>query len=264
MKRNKADYIVQSVVKALSIMEALAESEEDLGATELSQKLGMQKSSVIRVLHTIEQRGYVEKNAETGNYRIGLKAFEMGQAYRQQLGLFAASRPVLRDLVSKCDESAYIAVLRGTNVVYLDVVQTSKPLRMASRVGSITPAFCTAVGKIQLAYQPPSALDNILQRTKLTPLTEKTIVDPRILREQLADIAAKGYAMDDEEFEIGVRCLGSPIWDHHRHVIAGLSISGPVSRFSPERIRDELLPLLLSASQEISRRLGYDVGKTLS
>ncbi len=261
MKRDKADYIVQSVVKALAVLETLAESEEELGVTELGQRLGMQKSSVIRVLHTLEQRGYVEKSPETANFRIGLRAFEIGQGYRHQLGLFQASRPILREMVASCDESAYIAVLRGTNVVYLDVVQTSKPLRLASRVGSITPAFCTAVGKVQLAFLTPAAQESILHRSKLHPLTEKTVVDIGELKKQMEEIVARGWAMDDQEFEIGVRCVAAPIRDHHRHVIAGLSLSGPISRMSEERLHKELLPLLLESSQEISRRLGYDAGR---
>ncbi len=261
MKRSKADYIVQSVVKALDILESLAESEEDLGASELSQKLAIQKGSVLRVLHTIEQRGYIEKNHETGNFRIGLKAFEIGQAYRHQLGLFQASRPILRDIVQKCDESAFIAVLRGTVVVYLDVIQTSKPLRMASRVGSITPAYCTAVGKVQLAFLPPAHLESVLRRTTFSPLTDRTIVDPERLKTHLAAIAGQGWSLDDQEFEMGVRCLAVPIWDHHRHVIAGISLSGPLSRITDERIEKELIPLLREAGQEISRRLGYDPGR---
>lgn len=264
MKRKKSDYIVQSVVRALDILETLADNEEEFGVNELSQKLGIQKSSVIRILHTVEQRGYIEKSLESGNYRIGLKSFEMGQAYRHQLGLFQASKPILRDLVHKCDESAYIAVLRGANVVYLDVVQTSKPLRLASRVGSITPAYCTAVGKVQLAYISPEALDDIISQSDFTPITPHTIVNPEKLKKDLVNIAHKGYAIDDQEYEMGVRCIGIPIWNHTRRVIAGISISGPISRMSDERINKVLLPLLIEAGKEISHRLGYDPGKNMN
>ncbi len=259
MKRNKSEYIVQSVVKALDILESMAESEEELGTSELSAKLSLQKSGVMRVLHTMEQRGYVEKNLETGNYRVGLKAFEMGQAYRHQLGLFQAARPLLRGIARKTDESAYIAVLRGPNVVYLDAILTSKPLRLASRVGSITPAYCTAVGKIQLAYLSAIQLEHFLDKTNLLPMTDKTVIDRNKLRKQLEEIARQGWAADDQEYELGVKCVGVPIWGHNRKVIAGISLSGPISRFSEERVSKELLPMLLEAGKEISHRLGYDV-----
>jgi IclR family KDG regulon transcriptional repressor len=258
MKRDKSEYVVQSVIRALDIFEALAESDAELGVSELSQRLGIQKAGLVRILHTIEKRGYLERNLETGNYRIGLRAFEMGQVYRHQLGLFQASRPILREIVRRCDESAYIAVLRGHDVVYLDVIQTSKPLRLASRVGSITPAYSTAVGKVQMAFLPPPILAEYLGGLRLSPMTDQTITDMEVLRRELDAIAQQGYASDDQEYEVGVRCIAVPIWDHNRRVIAGISVSGPLSRMTEERIRVELLPLLLESGQEISRRLGYD------
>ncbi len=258
MKRKKSDYIVQSVSKALDILEVLVFSDEELGATELSQTLQIQKTSTSRLLHTIEQRGYVEHNLETGNYRIGLKAFEMGQVYLHQLGLLQAAKPIITSVVEKCDESAYIATLRGNDEVYLDVIQTSKPLRLASRVGSIAPAYCTAAGKVQLAYLPPEDLEKRLSSTNFVSMTDETIVDVEELRKDLSLIADRGYAMDDQEFELGVRCIGVPIWDHTGQVIAGVSLSGPISRMTDERVGKELLPMMLEAGREISRRLGFD------
>lgn len=258
MKREKKEYTVQSVVKALSLMELMATSEVELGFNELSQGLSLHKSNLQRILHTMERRGYVERNMETGTYRVGLKAFELGQSYRHQLGLFQAARPVLRDLVHQCDESAYIAVLRGPNIVYLDVIQTSKPLRLASRIGSITPAYCTAAGKVQLAFLNVAQLEPVISWTAFAPLTMFTITSPDRLKEELEQVRRQGYAMDDQEYELGVRCIAVPIMNHHRHVVASISISGPLSRMGDLRLERELLPLLRESGAEISRRLGFD------
>lgn len=257
MKREKADYTVQSVHKALEILEILADTDGKLTPAELGQRVALPQATIQRILHTMEMRGYVEAIPASGRFGIGLKSFEIGQAYRHQLGLSQAARPVLRDLVRACDESASLTLLRGVHVVYLDVFQTSKALRIASRVGSITPAHCTAAGKIQLAFLPPHQLDAFLA-SPLKPLTSRSITAPELIRRQLEEAAASGYAMDDQEFDDGVRCIAVPIRDHHRHVIAGVSITGPVSRMSTARIHDELLPRLIEAGQEISRRLGFE------
>ncbi len=263
MKREKADYTVQSVHKALEILEILADSDGHLDPADLCQRTGLPLATVHRILHTMEARGYVEEQPASGRFGIGLKSFEVGQAFRHQLGLSQAARPVLRDLVRACDESTSLTLLRGVHVVYLEVFQTSKALRIASRVGSITPAHCTAAGKIQLAFLPPRQLEQFLA-SPLKALTPRSLTDPEQIKRQLREAAERGYAMDDQEFDEGVRCIAVPIRDHHRHVIAGISITGPLSRMTDSRVRDELLPRLVEAGEEISRRLGCEPAREVS
>ncbi len=257
-KREKQDYIIQSVVHAIDILEAFkGTTKEDLGVTELSERLRLHKNNVFRLLATLETRGYIEQNKLTGNYRLGIKTFEMGQVFLNQTGLLKQSRPVMDDLVKLCNETVYVAVLRCDRVVYLDIAETTMSVRVANRVGALLPAYATAVGKVQLAYLSQDELDRILPKGKLPSFTMNTITDKDRLVEHLKEIQKKGYALDIEEYEEEVMCIGVPILDYTGRAVAGMCISGPACRMSRKRMEEELLPLIKTAGGEISRRLGY-------
>ena len=259
VKREKQDYTIQSVVHALDIIEAFrGTNKEDLGVTELSERLGLHKNNVFRLLATLETRGYIEQNRLTGNYRLGIKTFEMGQCFLSQTGLLKQARPVMDELARSCNETVYVAVLRCDKVVYLDIAETTQSVRVANRVGSLLPAHCTAVGKVQLAYLSQEELARIFQNEKLQGFTNNTITEKEKLVTHLKDVAKKGYALDIEEFEEEVMCIGAPVIDYTGRAVAGICISGPGCRMTKKRMESELLPLIKSASGEISRRLGYN------
>lgn len=257
-RKDKGEYVVHAVDRALDILESFGYSKEELGVTELSRKLKLPKNNVFRLLATLECRGYIEQDRRSGNYRLGIKTFEVGNVFLHHLGLRRQARPVLEDLVAKCNETAYLAVIDGSEVVYILMQETTHTVRLAPRMGYRLPAYCTAGGKVQLAHESQERLGEIFRDHLLHPLTKNTLTDLRTLHAHLRQIAKQGYAVDDEEMEPGVRCIAAPVRDYSRRVVAGVGLSGPVSRFSMERIDSELVPLVVEAGARISQRLGFE------
>ena len=173
------------------------------------------------------------------------------------MGLLRQSRPVLEWLVSECNETTYVAILKEFHIVYLDVVETDLTVRVVPRVGARLPAYCTAAGKVQLAYMTDEELENYIPTKELKRFTPNTIADKEELKLHLKKVAEIGYATDNEELDPGVRCVAAPIRDYTRRIIGAVSISGPSMRFSDERMEKELIPLVRKASEEISFKLGY-------
>jgi DNA-binding IclR family transcriptional regulator len=259
-KKEKADYVVQSVDRALDILESFDFSAEELGVTELAHKLNLHKNNVFRLLATLEVRGYIEQDRKSGNYRLGIKTFEIANVFLHHLGLRRQARPILEELVNKCDETANLAILDGSDVIYVLMHETGQTVRIVLRLGQRLPAHCTAAGKAQLAFESADRLQLLFKDTPLRKLTENTIVSPAALREHLREVAKVGFALDNEEFELGVRCLAAPVRDYSHKVVASVGLSGPLSRFSMERIEKELVPLVKEAGEKISERLGYEIG----
>lgn len=255
-KKEKSEYIIQAVSHALDLLEQFHDEVDELGVTELSKRLKLHKNNVFRLLATLESRGYIEQNRVTENYRLGLKTLELGQTFIRQMGLLRQSRPVLEALVRECNETTYVAILKDFHIVYLDVVETDLTVRVVPRVGARLPAYCTAAGKVQIAYMTDEELENYLPR-ELTPFTPNTIRDKAELRRHLEQVVEQGYAMDNEELDIGVRCVGAPIRDYTRRIVGAVSISGPSMRFSDERMEKELIPMVMRAGDEISSKLGF-------
>jgi DNA-binding IclR family transcriptional regulator len=256
-KKDKSEYIIQAVDHALDLLEQFQGDVDELGVTELSKRLKLHKNNVFRLLATLESRSYIEQNRVTENYRLGLKTLELGQTFIKQMGLLRQSRPVLEALVKECNETTYVAILKDSYIVYLDVVETDMTVRVVPRVGSRLPAYCTAAGKIQLAYMTDEELDHYLPTKELKAYTANTITDRDAFKAHLRKIADQGYALDNEEMDIGVCCVGAPIRDYTRRIIGAVSISGPSMRFSPERIEKELIPLVKRAGEDISTKLGF-------
>lgn len=256
-KKEKTEYLIQAVSHALDLLEQFHGEVDELGVTELSKRLKLHKNNVFRLLATLESRGYIEQNKVTENYRLGLKTLELGQTFIRQMGLLRQSKPVLEDLVKECNETTYVAILRDFNIIYLDAVETDMTVRVVPRVGSWLPAYCTAAGKVQIANMSEEELESYLASKELKPYTVNTITDREVLRKQLKQVAELGYAVDDEELDIGVKCVSAPIRDYTRRIIGAVSISGPSMRFGAERMERELIPLILKASTEISSKLGF-------
>ena len=254
-KKEKSEYIIQAVSHALDLLEQFHDEVDELGVTELSKRLKLHKNNVFRLLATLESRGYIEQNRVTENYRLGLKTLELGQTFIKQMGLLRQSRPVLESLVKECNETTYVAILKESAIVYLDVVETDLTVRVVPRVGARLPAYATAAGKVQFAYMTEEELENYLPK-ELNPYTPNTLKREE-LKKQLRRIAEQGYAIDNEELDVGVRCVGAPIRDYTRRIIGAVSISGPSMRFSDERMEKELIPLVQKAGEEISTKLGY-------
>jgi DNA-binding IclR family transcriptional regulator len=256
-KKEKTDYTIHAVSDALDILEQFHDEVDEFGVAELSRRLGLHKNKVFRLLATLESRDYIEQNVITGNYRLGLKNLHLGQTFSKQMGILRQARPVQESLTRKCNETSYVAIMKDFQIICLNAVESDLPVRVVPRVGEKLPIYCTAAGKVIAASLNEETLWEYIRAGELKRYTKNTISDPDELANHLRNIPSRGYAEDNEELDVGVKCVGAPIRDFTRHVIGAVSISGPSMRLSAERMNRELIPLVKNAAEEISIRLGY-------
>lgn len=257
MRRDKTNYIIQSVSHALDVLEQFTGEHDELGVTELSKRLKLHKNNVFRLLATLESRGYIEQNKATENYRLGIRCLQIGQTYVTQMGLLRQAHPIIENLAHTAHETAFVAVLRKTAVVPLDAVEADRPIRMTPCIGGTLPLHSTAAGKVQLAHIADADLRDTLTR-ELARFTDRTIVERQVLLDQLRRVADQGYSVELGEHIDEVNSVAVPIRDYTRNVVGSLALSGPAYRMSEERIDKELVPLMLKVGQELSRRLGLE------
>jgi len=256
VRREKSNYIIQAVAHALDVLEQFY-GDGELGVTELSKRLKLHKNNIFRILATLEAREYIEQNRSTENYRLGTKCLQLGQTYIQHMGLLQQARPIMVEVVKACRESVYVAVMRKGKVVPLDMIESDQPVRIVSHVGENLPLHCTAAGKVHLAFEPKEEVQRYLPR-ELERHTPNTITDSRAFYEQLEEVSKRGYAVDNGEYLTDVRTVAVPIKDYTRTVVGSLAVSGPTYRIPPQRIEQEIVPLVTKAGRELSSRLGYN------
>ena len=237
-------------------MLAFTPEEPEWGLMELADYLDLPKSTVHRAVVNLEVRGLLERNEVTGKYRLGLKLFELGMRAGRNMDLRVAARPYLEKLSEQTGEMIALAILSDDEVLYLDVVHSSKALRAASAAGQRRPLHCTAVGKVLLGGLPQYEVVRIAEKTGLPPRTRYSITDAERLFEDVSQIKKQNYALDLEEFEEGLCCVAAPIMDEANKIAASIGVSGPLTRFD-EETRPNIIQLMQSAAQAISRELGY-------
>jgi IclR family transcriptional regulator, KDG regulon repressor len=258
IKREKENYTIQSVSHALDILESFTMTEDELGVTLLSKRLGLHKNNVFRLLATLEHRGYIEQNKLTENYRLGPKTLQIGAIFFEQRECRRHARPIIEALTVASGETAVVAVLRGNKVIYMDSVESTKTVHVISRIGTMLPAHCTAVGKVQLAFLPAAEVERLYPEVNLTPLTEKSIKTRDVLLHELKKIAEKGYALEHEEADPDVRSLAVPVRDFSRNVIGAVGIVAPSHRLTEERLeKGGLIALVQDAGKAISQKMGF-------
>ena len=246
---------VRALGRGLSILECLA-AEPELSLSQLSSRLQLPGSTTYRLLETLKKRGFVAQSPETGLYRLGIRAFEVGGAFLTRLRLHEVALPAMRSLVGEINETVNLAIADGRDAVYVGQVEGRQLVRMFTQIGARTPLYCTGVGKALLAWRPEDEVRALFEGVPLRPFTPNTITDlPALLRE-LERVRASGYAVDREERELGVRCVAAPVRDRTGAVAAALSVSAPSSRLSEERIA-ELAPRVLACAGQISQWLGF-------
>lgn len=250
-----ASTTVLAVEHCLELINALAANDAPRGITELGTELHLAKSTVYRLLQTLVKHGYAVQDPASGRYRLGLKFLEIGGVVQNGLSVRTIAHPHLQALMAATNETAQLGILDGREVVYADKIECARTIRMYSSVGRRSPLHCTALGKVLLAHQSEETLRAILGG-RLTRRTSHSITAPRALRAELLQIREQGYALDDEEFEEGLRCLAAPARDYTGAVVASLGIAGPATRFGPTR-RPELIKLLKDAAEAVSMALGY-------
>lgn len=249
---------VQSVVRALTLLEVLATEGTPLAITDLAKKVGLKLTTVYRLLSTLMVKGFVEQDRETQKYRLGIKAFELGNSALYNLDLRSVARPFLEELVDKVNETTNLAILDGSEVVYIDQVESTNIVivKMFARVGSRGPAHCTGSGKVLLSGLSDSELARVVEGMELVSFTENTITDKEKLLKEIKKVRELGYAIDDVERDEGVRCVAAPVYNHENRIVAAISVSGPITRINEETI-EHFIPLVKETALSISRRLGY-------
>lgn len=257
MKNNKKGHRVQSVERALLLLEILSELGEPTTLSELSEKANLNISTVHRLLHTLMANHFVEQDLNSGKYRLGLRMFEIGSKALYSLDIRQVAKPHLQELVNRCNETANMAILEQGEVVYIEQVESQNTIKMFARIGSRGPAHCTAAGKALLAFLEEEDLEKVISSKGLPRFTDNTITDSEKLKGELKKIRAQGYALDLEEMDEGVSCIAAPIKNHEGRVIAAISISGLASRMSRERMEEIYTEYLRVAAYKISQDLGY-------
>jgi len=250
-------YRIQAIERAVAILNAFSAEEPELGVTDLADRLDLHKSTVHRFLVNLEAAGLVERDRRTSRYRLGLRIFELGGLVLQQMNLWDEALPFLEGLVSDTGETGHLAVLDGGEAVYIERVEARRALRIPSAIGRGYPAHATSLGKVLLANLDRESAVALVEERGLHRCTPRTITDPDALWRELDKVCAEGYAVDDEEYEEGLRCIGAPIVGHTGQIVAALGIGGPVTRVTPERV-DELAALVMAAATSLSRRMGAE------
>jgi IclR family transcriptional regulator, KDG regulon repressor len=257
---SSSPYFSQMLDRVMRILDCFNADEAELRLGELVDRTGLHKSTVYRLLGAMREYGLVGVDEDSGKFHLGLKFFELGTLAIRRLRIEEHAHPILERLVEQTGETAHLCVLDGSDVVYVAKVESFHALRIPSAVGLRNPAYCTGVGKALLAYLTEERLAAYLARTSLRAFTKKTIRSKADLRAELAAIALRGYAIDDGEREEGVRCVGAAVRDYSGRVVAAISIAGPATRVTRERVA-ELARHVIGAAQAISAKAGYAPSK---
>ena len=256
VQRRGRSQTVNSVARALDILDCLAAHRREVGVTEISHELQVHKSTVSRMLATMESKGYVSSNGTSGKYYLGMRLVELASYRLEQIDLRSQARPFLEELVQATGETAHLAVFSQGKVVYVDKVDTPQTLMMRSKIGYRVFAHCTALGKAILAALPDEIVERVINEKGLPRFTPNTIVDPLALKEHLRRVRVQGYAIDDEEHEEGIRCAAAAVLDHAGRVVGALSVSGPTLRISRQDV-ETIGNLVRDSARRLSVSLGY-------
>jgi DNA-binding IclR family transcriptional regulator len=256
MPNPAAAYTVKSLVKALNILEVLADEEPPYTLTQLSRRLHLHVSTVHRLLVNLLRHGFVEEDTVSGGYQLSYRVLRMGLRVLDRLDFRRAAQPLLRNLNLRTKETVHLAILQETRGISIEKFDSPQPVGLDARLGGIMPLHCTGVGKTLLAYQGEELLNQITHTPGLARMTARTITSLPQLRKELERIREQGYTVDQEEAVEGLSCVAGPIFNHAGQVVAAFSVAGPATRLTPARI-NEFTQMVQETSQQISYRLGY-------
>jgi DNA-binding IclR family transcriptional regulator len=246
---------LSSVATALQLLKSFSEEQVEIGISALARRLGVAKSTAHRLAATLVSEGMLEQDPETEKYRLGIALFRLGALVRRRMDVSNQARPYLYELREKTNETVHLAILDGTEIMYVYNLESTQAIRMRSDIGVRKPAYCTAEGQAILAFRPPEVIDQVIQRG-LLPLTPQTITDPAKLLKALSVVRQRGCAIEDEESEIGMRSISAPIRNDAGEVVASVGVAGPATRLSKKAIA-AFVPHVIETADLVSRRLGY-------
>jgi len=245
-----------AVERALGMLEAIALESEGLSNAEISRKLQIPKSSASYILRTLEKQNYVNRDPDTGKYRVGLKILSLSRGALSGIDVREVALPIMRNLMEKTNLTCHLAILDGPEAVYIEKVEPQGFIRMDTWVGRRMRVHATSVGKALVAYIPQDKLEKILAERAMERRTPKTITTvPRLLKE-LEKVRSAGYAVDDEENNLGARCLGAPIFNQQGMVEASLGLSGTINQVNAQTM-PRIIEALKDAARHISMQLGF-------
>jgi DNA-binding IclR family transcriptional regulator len=246
---------LSSVANSIRVLTSFSGEEDELGITTLATRLRLAKSTVHRLATTLTSAGFLEQNAETGKYRLGVALFELGALVRRRMDVANEARPKLRELLEKTGETVQLGIVDQFSVLYVYEMESRHAIRMAAAVGGRAPLHCTAVGKVLLAFQPADYVKQVLERG-LSANTSRTLTRRDAVLEMLEEVRQREYSIDDEESEIGLRAIAAPVRNHTGAVIAALGVAAPVQRMSKKAMHT-CVPGVIDTANAVSARLGY-------
>lgn len=253
--KDPSDYNVRAVERAARILECFDNENPEKGLSEIAQAVDLHKSTTHRIVTTLLQYGFLERASDGQRYRLGIRLANLGFLVIQRMDIRREAIPVMTRLRDQWDETCDLSIFDDNHVFYIEVMHSNHALRIAAAIGQHLPAHCTASGKLFLANMNFQDLDSFLERP-LQAHTENTVTSPDELNKQLQQIREQGYSVDQEEYEVGISAVSTPIRNQSGAMVAALSIPGPTSRMTPTRVT-EISAALIEASRSISRRLGW-------
>lgn len=260
MKSEKPKNLVQTIERVAFIFDILSKYPAGLSLGDLAQQSNLPKGTVHRLLASMAYFDFIRQETSTKNYYLGFKLVELGNELLSQIDLRSEARPFLIDLSDKVRETVHLVVLDRDKALYIDKVDLhpkTSGLQMISRLGSRIALHSSSVGKVLLAYMEDESVRRLFNETELRKKTESTIVHIEQLRVHLSEVRNRGYAIDDEENEVGIRCVAAPIYDESGKVHAAMSISGPTTRITLERIENELKACVCKTAEQVSKKIGF-------
>lgn len=246
---------VQSIDRSVAILECFSEEKRELKLSEISEKLGLNKSTVHGIITTLKYHGFISQNEETQKYKLGIRFIEFSDLVINSLNIRNAVLSVIDEICDKVEETIHVGMLDGLDVVWIEKKECTKSIKTSTKIGARLPAYTTADGKMMLCYIDIEKIKNYLPK-KIPKYTENTITNKTEFIKRLEEIKKNGYTIDNEEFVEGIKCVAAPIFDHEGNVRFSLSTTGPAFRMTDERIK-ELVIIIKEAANEISRRIGY-------
>jgi IclR family KDG regulon transcriptional repressor len=254
-------YRIHVIDRAAQILDCFGFDHQELSVSEIGAKTGLHRSTAHRILMALEYNDLIKQNPSTGKYHLGIKLFKLGHQAVSQLNLRDICRPFLSRLMNDTKETIHLAVLDDDQVLYLDKVEGPHALRMPSRVGRYIPTYCTSLGKAMLSCLDDQEVKSILRRQTLKPHTENTVKNINQLLADLRSVRKRGYAVDNEEIEIGLRCVGAPLRDYTGGMVGAISVAAPSARLS-EKNTPVIGRIVIAIAAEISEQLGFEKPKT--
>ena len=255
-RKGNFPYQTQVLDRAFTILDVLAASARGQSLAQLTHRLGLNKSTCHRLLKILERYRFAERDGATAKFRLGSRILELGALAAAQMDVVQEAIPFLERLSQETRETARLGVLQEFEVVSIATADGHHALQMSPTVGRRSPVYCSSLGKAMLAFLPEEKFRMIMSRCRPRSLTPNTITRRSDLRMELTRIQKRGYAIDQEELELGLSCVGAPVWDYSCKVVAAISIAGAAHRFGREQL-PELAQFVMKAAADLSRRLGY-------